>query len=469
MLGKKSRILSAAVVVLSAISILKASASVKPNGLFTDGAVLQRGMSVPVWGTANNGEKVTVKFQGQEVSTIARDGRWSVRLDPLRTGGPFTMTIAGENTIELKNVLVGEVWLCSGQSNMGMAIKITENGEKVAANAKDPMLRMYTVTKNTSRVPLYDVADKWEECAPNTAPNLSAVGYYFGEKLRKTLKVPVGLIVSSRSASRVESWTSTSTIIANPEYRKLFSTYTRENEFWRPCALYNAMISPIRGYAIKGVAWYQGESNVDTAFLYRKQFPDMIAEWRRDWGQGDFPFIFVQIAPFGKYAKDVSAELREAQLLASLTVPNTAMAVITDLGDEGDIHPKKKEPVGARLALAAEAVAYGKKVAYQSPVYKSMQIKGDRIVLSFDHAEGGLTTKGGELTGFTIAGADRKFVDAKAEIKGSTIEVWSAEVANPVAVRFGWANYALVNLYNNAGLPSSTFRTDDFPMVTAPK
>lgn len=494
--------------VLLALAMLSASAAfaeVKPHALFSDNAVLQQGVSVPVWGTANDGEKVTVKFEGQEVSTTAQGGKWMVRLKPLKAGGPFTMTIAGENTIELKNVLVGEVWVCSGQSNMQWPVSASANPQETIANSKDPMLRLFTVPRQATPEPLSDVRGNWVECAPETVPGFSAVGYFFGRDLRKALNVPVGLINTSYGGTPAEAWTNRRALEAIPELRGMVDQYAQAVKNFpqllerhkeavekakvegkepprapvdpmrsphSPGGLYNAMIAPLIPYAIKGVIWYQGESNAGRAYQYRTLFPAMIRNWREDWGQGDFPFLFVQLAPFMKIVTEPEesawAELREAQLL-TLKTPKTGMAVTTDVGDPNDIHPKQKEPVGARLALAARHIAYGERIVYSGPIYKSMKVEGNKIVLTFDHVGSGLVAKGGDLKGFTIAGEDRKFYNAQAEIKGNTVVVSCPQVERPVAVRYGWANCPVVNLFNKEGLPASPFRTDDFPMVTGPK
>lgn len=480
-------------------------AEVKPHALFSDNAVLQQGVSVPVWGTAKDGEKVTVKFAGQEVATTAQGGKWRVRLKPLKAGGPFTMTIVGENTIELKNILIGEVWVCSGQSNMQWPLSASANAQEHIANSKDPMLRLFTVPRRATDAPESDVQGNWVECAPESVSGFSAVGYFFGRDLRKALNVPVGLINTSYGGTPAEAWTSRRVLESNPvlrgylerhelavrNYPQALERYKAAEEKakaegrqpprppvhpaqspQRPCGLYNAMIAPLMPYAIKGVIWYQGESNVGRAYEYRTLFPAMIRNWREDWGQGDFPFLFVQLAPFMKIVTEPEesawAELREAQLL-TLKTPKTGMAVITDVGDPDDIHPKQKEPVGARLALAARHIAYGERIVYSGPIYKSMKVEGNKIVLSFDHVGSGLVAKDGDLKGFTIAGEDRKFYNAQAEIKGNTVVVSCPQVERPIAVRYGWANCPVVNLFNKEGLPASPFRTDDFPITTQPK
>jgi sialate O-acetylesterase len=478
-----------------------ARAEVEPNSLFSDGAVLQQGVAVPVWGAGKDGEQVTVKIQDQTVSTTVRDGRWLVRLKPMKAGGPFTMTITGDNTITLTNVLVGEVWLCSGQSNMAFHLAQAANAAEAIAAAADSQLRLFTVPYGATDTPKTEVPGSWKESSPETARSFSAVAWFFGRELRRALKVPVGLINSSVGGTPAEAWTSRATLEADPDFKEILERYTEQLKNYdpeaaaaqhqralekhkravekanatgekppqapraptdprkspvRPCGLYNAMIAPLEPYAIAGAIWYQGEANAGRAAQYQKLFPAMIGDWRQAWGQGDFPFFFVQIAPH----QAMKPEIREAQLVSWQKVPRTAMAVITDIGNEKDIHPTQKEPVGARLALAARAIAYGEKIEYSGPVFASMKIEGERAILSFTHIGGGLMAKDGELKGFTIAGADGTFAAAKAVVEGDKVVVSSPEVPKPVAVRYGWANTPDVNLFNKEGLPATPFRTD---------
>jgi sialate O-acetylesterase len=496
---------------------LPARADVRPHQLFSDNMVLQRDIKVPVWGTADEGEKVTVRFQDQKVSTTTAHGKWMVRLENLKAGGPFVLTIDGQNRIEFKNVLVGEVWLCSGQSNMEWSLAESGiYGETISAST-NPMLRLYTVPRNAAKKPesalkretktgiWLDCTSRWLdgangnrngqtrkgvwlECGPQTAPPFSAVAYFFGRNLQKALKVPVGLIVSSWSGTIGEAWTSLPALEANVELRGIVAahraavqSYAQNKEQMQakrlldpdknqngPSNLYNGMIAPLIPYALRGVIWYQGESNAGRAKHYQTLLPALIANWRQDWKQGQFPFLITQIAPFSKIPEPKLvmqesaswAEVREAQLLTSLRVPNTALAVTVDVGDEFDKHPKKKEPVGGRLALAARAVAYGEKIVYSGPVYKNMKVEGNEAILSFAHVGSGLAAKGGALKGFWIAGPDKKFVPAVAEIRGDKVVTSSRLVTYPVAVRYGWADYPVVNLWNKNGLPASPFRTD---------
>jgi sialate O-acetylesterase len=522
--------LASALSVLAALAALSASlhAEVKPNPLFTDGAVLQRGQPVPVWGTANDGEKVTVHFENQTVTTTAAAGKWSVNLKPLKEGGPFTMKITGDNTVTINNLLVGEVWVCSGQSNMEWPFSRTHNTKEEAPKANYPQIRMFTVKKTVSVQPLEEATGSWVVCSPETVNSFSGVGYFFARDLHQKLAVPVGMIHTSWGGTPAQSWTSLEGFGTDPELQeyattakqKLASydadvaayaqklekfnathkewTETVEKPFlqamksWneasakakqtgqpappkptlssrkpkappqpgggphQPTGLYNGMIAPIIPYGIKGAIWYQGESNASKSKQYRTLFPAMIADWRSRWKLGDFPFLFVQIAPF----KGQPPEIREAQFLTLGKVRNSAMAVTTDVGNANDIHPSQKEPVGQRLALAARALTYGEKIEYSGPLYESMSANDGKIILNFTHAGGGLVAKDGPLKGFTIAGEDHNFVPARAEIQGSTIIVSAEGLTKPKAVRYGWANVPDVNLFNQAGLPASPFRTD---------
>ena len=478
-------------------------AAVKPNPLFSDNAVLQQDTPVPVWGAAADNEKVTVQLDGQQVSTTAKDGKWLVQLPSHKAGGPFTMTITGQNTNSFTNILVGEVWVCSGQSNMEFRLYRASNAVAEIHTANYPQLRMFTVYPKTALNPCDELVGKWMVCTPDTAASFSAVGYYFGRDLLKAKSVPVGMIHSAVGGTPAQAWTSFSGFSMSPElkfysdalissvadYCKALETYwTVLNDYhatgssvptappWptnlpasgpvspsastqTPTVLYNGMIAPLLPYAIRGVIWYQGESNAAQARLYRTLFPAMIADWRLKWGRGDFPFLFTQIAPY----VGMPPEIREAQLLTLGKSTNTAMAVTTDAGDANDIHPKKKEPVGQRLALAARAVAYGEKIEHSGPLYESMRIDANKVILNFSHTGSGLLAKDGELKGFSIAGADGKFVSAKAEINQDTVVVSAPSVSAPTAVRYGWENVPDLNLVNKEGLPASPFRTDIVP------
>jgi sialate O-acetylesterase len=505
-----SRFIKHSVAVL--LCALAARADVKLPALFTDHVVLQQDKLVAVWGWADEGEKVSVEFRGKIATAYSKEGKWKVLLPKLTAGGPYKLTVKGKNEITINDVLVGEVWICSGQSNMEWPMHASFEPEKDIQNSANESIRLFTVPKLKSNEPVQDVSANWVECGPTTLSNFSAVAYYFGRDLQKALKVPVGLIHTSWGGSPAEVWMREQVLAENDQYKaEILEDYRTQLErsreqivkweeardeakksgkpfnqgkpgpFWKPAELYNGMIAPLIPYGIAGAIWYQGESNAGRAHQYRMLFADMISNWRTDFGQGDFPFLLVQLAPWDKGKKreitEITkepmnsdwAELREAQTISTKVLPNVGMAVITDVGDKDDIHPKKKEPVGHRLALAAEAIAYEKKVVYSGPTYKELEIEGDKAIVSFDHTGHGLEARGGELKGFAIAGPDRKFVWARAEIKGGTVIVSSPDVKNPVAVRYGWADFPVVNLFNKEGLPASPFRTDSFPMVTGPK
>ncbi|MCC6821974.1 MAG: sialate O-acetylesterase [Verrucomicrobia subdivision 3 bacterium] len=500
--------------ILFATLPLALPAAVKPAALFSDNMVLQAGQTVPVWGWADDGEVVTVKFRNQTVTTIARNLAWHLKLGKLKAGGPDIFTISTKSeTVQFTNVLVGDVWVCSGQSNMEWPLSRSFEPAADIASATNRQIRLFNVRKNRTDAPTTVVKATWELSSPRSVEGFSAVGYYFGRDLQQVRRVPVGLIGTYWGGTPAEAWMSREAFEINPRYvREILEPSAAADKAWRQATaafekekaeaatagtnftkqapgrpwggnseLYNAMIAPLIPYAIKGAIWYQGESNAGRAEQYRTLFPDMIRCWRRDWGQGDFPFLAVQIAPWDRNKKrpleqiNVQpvesdwAELREAQLLATQVLPQVGMAVITDVGDKDDIHPTKKVPVGARLALAARAIAYGEKTEFSGPIYRRLAIKGNQAILHFDHARKGLEARGGVLQGFAICGEDRKFVWAKAEIVGDTVVVSSPEVPHPVAVRYGWADFPEVNLWNKEGLPASPFRTDSFPMITAPK
>lgn len=636
------------------VATVTTSAAVQVASPFGDHMVLQQGMSVPVWGTADAGELVTLKFAAQEKSSKATaNGKWQIALDQLSASSDGrTLTVSGSATakpITFNDVLVGEVWICGGQSNMERQLgprsgqKPIVDWEKEVAAANHPTIRQFYVTQKTSLAPLSNLSGIWTVCSPATVADFTAVGYFFARDLQKARNVPVGIIHSSWGGTPAEAWTSREGLAAFPEFGKdleqidsliadpkgsrknylarLDQWYTANDPgsvgqawakseldttaweqmklpvlwekaghpdfdglawfrktfdlasdwsgrdldlklsavddidttwvngtqigatsgwntprtyripasllkgkgnviavrvldtsggggIWNtelpfeivpadgkgshlslagawlskfssqlssdyknrppndptqgagvPTVLYNAMIEPLAPYAIRGATFYQGEANAGRAHQYRTLFPAMIADWRKRWGQGDFPFLFVQIAPF----KEMGPEIREAQLIAWQHTKNTAMAVTIDVGDAEDIHPANKSPVGARLALAARALAYGEALEYSGPVFSTLNIAGNEATLGFTHGGGGLIAKDGKLSGFAIAGNDGVFHPAKAKIANETVIVSSVEVTAPTAVRYGWANVASGNLFNRAGLPAAPFRTDIEP------
>ncbi len=435
--------------------------------------VLQRDMAVPIWGWADPGEKVTVTMGDCKVEAAACEkGMWSVKLAAMKAGGPHKITVAGKNTITLEDVLVGEVWVCSGQSNMQWSVQASNNPAEEIAAAEYPKMRLFTVARKVAEKPLDDCQGNWTACTPETVPAFTAVGYFFGRALHKEVGVPIGLINTSWGGTLAEAWTSNEGLLVDDDFKPILERAAVFNPKTPNQAsnLYNGMLKPLIPFGIRGAIWYQGESNVSRAKQYRKLFPAMITDWRKNWGQGDFPFLYVQLAPFRYGNQDPAncAELWEAQL-ATLALPNTGMAVTTDISNIKDIHPKNKQDVGKRLAIWALANTYGEKIVYSGPLYKSMSVDSKKVCLKFDHVGGGLVAKGGPLTHFTVAGADRKFVPATASIEGDTIVVFSDQVAKPVAVRFAWRDDAEPNFFNAEGLPASPFRTDDFEMVTAGK
>jgi len=493
-------------------------ADVKPAALFGDHMVLQQGMSVPVWGWADPGEQVTVSFAGQKVSaTAGADRKWMVHLASLRASSdPLEMTLAGKNTIRIVDILVGEVWLGSGQSNMdfvvsgdtakypGMAQRfagIAHEAEEIAA-ANCPKIREFRVPPKTSELPLEDVAGKWQVCTPETVPGFSAIAYLFSRDLQKAIHLPVGFITSAFGASCASAWVSKEVLESDARMQPIMDRFAAQVATFKtaaeaaanspaqpdaapaapaggargsrgggrgspfsnqhnPYVLWNAMIKPIQPYAIRGALWYQGESITEGLQLYPVVMEHVIASWRQQWGQGAFPFYFVQLA-----AEDASSNrpgVREAQAQA-LKVPNTAMAVAMDTGEKTNVHPKNKQDLCDRLARIARAGVYGEKIEYYGPLYDSMQVEGAAIRVRFTHVGGGLAARGGLLKWFQIAGADRDFVDAAAKIDGDTIVVSAPGVAAPVAVRYAWHRWPEgANLFNADGLPAPQFRSDDWP------
>jgi sialate O-acetylesterase len=490
--------------------VATAHADVRLPALISDNMVLQSDTPANVWGWADPGEKVSVKFDGKTAeTTAAADGKWSVKLAKLDAGKTGELTISGRNALTIRNVAVGEVWVCSGQSNMEFVVRGGMNSEEEIKSADFPMLRHFLVQKSAKTEPQEDCKGKWEICTPQTVGGFTAVGYFFGRKLHQELKQPVGLIHTSWGGTPAEFWTPKPVLAADPEFKPIFEAwdkkvaaypeakakYDKDMEAWReaekkaketgekppqaprapqggdafggPACLYNGMIVPVLPYTIRGATWYQGESNAGQPALYRKLFPTMIESWRIAWRQPDFPFLFVQLANYMDRHEQPTdsnwARLREAQAM-TLELPHTGMAVIIDVGEAKDIHPKNKQAVGQRLALAAEATVYYRDVEFSGPLYGGMQVEGDKIRLTMRHGEGMKASDGGKLKGFAIAGADKQFIWAEAEINGDHVMVSSPAVKEPVAVRYAWADNPECNLVNGANLPASPFRTDDWPM-----
>ncbi|MES2568534.1 MAG: sialate O-acetylesterase [Verrucomicrobiota bacterium] len=496
--------------IVSALLHSPSWADIRLPAIISDNMVLQQESKANVWGWAEPGEKVAVRFAEKNSDAVTdADGRWSVKFDGLKAGTAGEMTIIGKNALTVKNVVVGEVWVCSGQSNMEFQVRSGLNPAEEKASANFPLVRMFTVQKAARSEPQNDCVGKWEVCTPETVPGFSGVGYFFGRKLHEDLKFPIGLIHTSWGGTPAEFWTPKQVIEGDPDLRpmaesweKVLSNYPKAKEaydkalaewkeaaaqakanggavprqpsaprggdaFGGPGCLYNGMIAPIEPYTIQGATWYQGESNASRAKQYQKLFPAMIMSWRQRWG-AEFPFLFVQLAnfnarqaaPTGQPEESQWAELREAQLM-TLELPRTGMAVAIDIGDATDIHPKNKQEVGRRLALAAEASVYYREGAYSGPLLAGSQIEEGKIRLSFRNAEGMKAQDGGKLKGFAIAGEDKRFVWADVEIEGDHLVVSNPGIAKPVAVRYGWADNPDCNLINAAGLPASPFRTDN--------
>ena len=453
------------------LSISCGYADVRLPAIFGSNMVLQQNQQVKIWGWANPSEKIKITntWSGTALETTANRGaKWEISMATPGAGGPYTITIEGNNRILLENVMIGEVWVCSGQSNMESSATHSysfNNAEEETKNATYPNIRLFHVAKSTSEYQQDDVSGEWKVCNPESMSTFSGTAYFFGRELHNNMDIPIGLIHASWGGTAAEVWTDPGVIEGDPELsenaKKLNVT-----DWWpvTPGSAYNAMIAPVIPFEIAGVIWYQGESNTVAPQGYAKLFPAMIKDWRKSWGS-DFPFYYVQIAPFNYQQPLVGALLRESQLKA-LSVPNTGMVVISDIGDIEDIHPKNKQDVGIRLARLALAKTYGfDQVAFSGPIYREMKREGKRIRLYFDHAENGLLAKGGALTHFTIAGSDQNFVPAKAKIDANTIVVYNKKLKDPVAVRFAWDNIAEPNLFNGDNLPASTFRTDDWTIV----
>jgi sialate O-acetylesterase len=476
-----------------------------PN-IFGEHMVLQRGQKNKVWGKADAGEEVTVSIGSQNHKTTAgADGAWSVMLDPLEVGDPLTLTVKGKNEVKFGDVLVGEVWICSGQSNMQWSVNVANDPDLERAAAKYPKLRMINFPQIGSQEPIWSHPDRqWQVCTPETVGNWSAVGYFFGRQLHQTLDVPVGMINNAWGGSACEAWINRDLLTKTPRFRplierwmlteKTFADLSSKSDLTedqkkqlgqlqgqmrgnhRPGNIYNGVLKSHLGYGIRGAIWYQGESNAGRAYQYRDLFPLMIQNWRDEWGQGDFPFYWVQLADFmaekPEPGESAWAELREAQTMTMKRLPNTGEAVIIDIGEGKDIHPKNKVDVGRRLARWALAETYKiPGIPCRSPLYKSMEKSDNKIVLTFENvapnANGWRPFDVPTPRGFAIAGADKKFVWASAKIlPDGRIEVWADSVNEPVAVRYGWADNPVVNMYSSAGLPLTPFRTDDWPGVT---
>jgi len=441
------------------------SAEVKLPKVFADHMVLQRGQDVAIWGWADPGEAVEIStpFEVQKIKA-GDDGKWMTRLKPMKAGGPIELKLKGSNEIVLKDVLVGDVWVCSGQSNMEWSVAASTNSQEEIANANHPNIRLFDVKKTPKIDPTEDVEldAPWLACTPESIPRFSAVAYFFGRKLHQEIDVPIGLISTNWGGTRIEPWTPPVGFEAVEAVKNIPQSINREEfNHGTPTTLYNGMVHGLVPFGIKGAIWYQGESNRNDGMLYYEKMKALIAGWRSVFQQPDLPFYYVQLAPYiyGNSDPEILAKLWESQV-ATLAVPHTGMAVTTDIANLKDIHPKNKQDVGLRLALWALAKDYGKEIVYSGPLYKSMKVEGNKVRLFFEHAKGLKSSDEKPLSWFTIAGEDGKFVDATAMIDGDTIVVSSPDVGQPKVVRFGWHQEAEPNLVNGAGLPASPFRTD---------
>ncbi len=524
-MAKSNIFLTAIIVAVNLMIVFASYADIKMPAIFADNMILQQNQKVPVWGWTEPGENVTVEFGVQKKETAAdAQGGWMVKLDPMKASSePQTMTISSSKTspspnppiskspnLQIKNILVGEVWLCSGQSNMALTVSQAMNANQEISEANYPEIRQFTVFRKVSGQPESNLRGRWTVCTSDKAGGFTAVGYFFAREIYKALKVPVGIISVSVGDTPAAAWTQWEAMDKDPnlepilqrfkqdcagseeklkDYRKALEELKKKIEeakaagtkppngigepmhdmnFRRPSGLFNGMIHPLVPYAIRGVLWYQGEYDGLRAAEYSHLLPAMIGSWRQIWGAGDFPFYIVQLANFGREKTDPNQcgswpLLREAQASTAAKLPNCGLAVAIDIGEAENIHPTNKQEAGRRLSLLALAKDYGKKeIVYSGPIFKSMSIEGRDVSITFDSLGGGLLSKGEELKGFAIAGSDKIFYWADARIKGNTVVLSSAKVDTPVAARYAWTDNPACNLYNKEGLPAVPFRTDNW-------
>ena len=459
------RILATLIVLLVLIDL---KAQIKLPVIFDDHMVIQQQATVPIWGWAQPSEDITIKLSWDTttIRTKSDNGTfWKAAINTPRAGGPHTITIkAGNDTRTLEDVMSGEVWIASGQSNMEWTMNSSADGKPVVEQINDPNIRLFTVPRASAATLQEKGEGEWVVCNKESVGSFSAVAYFFGKKLNQNLNIPIGLINSSWGGSPAEAWTPKEAVEGKPQLAESASKLNNEQPWApvKPGVLFNAMINPLIPFRIAGAIWYQGEANAAAPSTYKNLMETLIMEWRKQF-QSDLPFYYVQIAPYSGYGGESGTLLREQQV-KMLEIPKTGMAVISDLVDDvKDIHPKYKKTVGERLADIALADTYGKQgIAYQSPLYKSMKVEKSKIRISFDHVTTGLLSKGGDLTEFLIAGEDQKFYPAKAKIDKGTVVVSAKEVKNPVAVRFAWSNGSIPNLFSSEGLPVPSFRTDSW-------
>jgi sialate O-acetylesterase len=436
--------------VLVCTGSIRADVALPP--VFSEGMVLQAELAVPIFGTAADGERVTVEFTGQKKSAVAKDGKWKIILDPLKPGRLGELKITGNNSITIKNILVGEVWLASGQSNMKFPLARASDAQREIAKASFAEVR-YFVTPS----------GPWVAATPKTAGDFSAVAYYFAVHLHQRLQRSVGIIDSSVSGAVAQQFISPQAIEALEKDPDVAHALNQHGE---PLSdIFQQSVAPLASYAIRGALWCQGEGNRDYPITYRKLLTTLIAEWRQRWGCGDFPFLIVQLANYGERKVEPSegkdCAIREVQLKTAQLVPHCALIVAIDLGLAKDVHYPNKKPVGDRAALAARALAYGERIEYSGPLFQSAEFKDGKALVSFTHVGGGLVEQGGKLSGFLLCGEDKRFVRAEAAIEGSKVVVQSPAVAKPIAVRYAWERNPECNLYNRQGLPASPFRSDE--------
>jgi sialate O-acetylesterase len=502
------RLHSIASVFLISLFVAVSRAEVRLPALFADHMVIQWDMPVHVWGSAAPNEAVTVVFRGEtELANADELGRWSLYLRPGSAGGPFQMQVTGTNKIVLEDVLAGDVWIASGQSNMefpmaeGSNRGVNHEKEEIAA-ANYPRMRLLHLAVGSSDYPQDDIAlvSGWSACTPASVAQFSAVGYFFARDVQQHQDIPIGVIDASWGGTPAEAWTSLNALSADASLMPVFARRaTQMDELpkvllqakkdqadyedakaagkpveppawrpdpasWKPAGIYNAMIAPLTPFPIKGVIWYQGESNSypDAVPVYARLFETLIEDWRSQWRQGDLPFLYVQIANWKRGG--LWPEIREAQRQA-LGLKNTAMAVAIDIGDSEDVHPKNKQDVGLRLSLAARAIAYGEPIEYSGPSLREVITDGASLRIRFDHAQSGLMAKDGALRGFSVAGIDEKYVAAEARIQDDTVVVSADSIKEPVYVRYGWAGDPDCNLWNGAGLPASPFQAEAFHRI----
>lgn len=487
-------------------------ADVELPQIFSDHMVLQQEQHNPIWGKATPGENIAISFNNKQYETTANaQGDWRVKLAPAPAGGPYQIEIQGQNSISFNDVLVGEVWLCSGQSNMEWKVKYINHGDIEVLSANFPDIRIASMPRVGVNEPQFDINTQWQSTTPQTVGDFSSICYFYGRRLHQTLGVPIGLIKNSWGGTPIEAWIPRKELEQSKDYPELLAhwdklaakfdpevyqqqltEYKSNTKAWiaagkpknqkprgprnvvggghRPASIFNGVVNPTVGYGIRGVIWYQGETNSKRGYQYRSLFPLLIKTWRERWGQGEFPFYWAQLADFKKEVTTPSkysqwAELREAQTM-TLSIPNTGQAVLIDLGEGRNIHPGKKQDVAHRLVRHPLAKIYGYPLTADSPMYRSMATKNSQIIITLDNVTRQLYSYDTHsVQGFYIAGKDQRFVAANAKIIGKNkIAVYSDDVQNPVAVRYGWEDNPVVNLYDKGGLPVTPFRTDDWPL-----